>query len=67
MTKIIELIKKYWLYPLGAVVGGILGYVYWINWACDSGCLITASPTRTVIYFAVMGALLFSIFAKKTN
>lgn len=60
-------IKRYWLYPLGAIVGGIAGYIYWINWACDTGCPITASPTRTILYFAAMGTLLFSIFTKKKD
>lgn len=63
----ISFIKKYWLYPLGAVIGGVAGYIYWINWACETGCPITASPTRTIIYFAIMGTLLFSIFTKKTS
>lgn len=60
-------IAKYWLYALGAVVGAVLGYIYWVNWACDAGCPLTETPTRTVLYGAVVGALFFSIFTKKVN
>lgn len=67
MNTIKILISKYWLYIVGAIVGGIGGYIYWLNWACQTGCPLTATPTRTVLYGAVMGALLFSLFTKKEN
>lgn len=60
-----EFVKKYWLYPLGGVIGGVAGYIYWLNWACDSGCPLTATPARTVIYGVILGALIFSLFSKK--
>lgn len=62
-----KIIAKYGLYALGALVGAVLGYVYWINWACDTGCPLTETPIRTVLYGAVVGALFFSIFTKKMN
>lgn len=67
MKKIKAFFKKYWLYPLGGIVGGVLGYVYWLNWACDTGCPLTATPTRTIIYGVIMGALIFSMFVKNNE
>lgn len=65
MNTIKLFISRYWLYAVGGIVGGVLGYVYWLNWACDTGCPLTATPTRTILYGAVLGGLVFSIFTKK--
>lgn len=59
--------SKYWLHGLGVVIGGIVGYIYWCNWGCEGGCPITASPIRTTLYGAVLGGLLFSLFARKKS
>ena len=67
MNTIKQFLSKYWLYALGALVGTGAGYVYWLNWACDTGCPLTATPMRTVVYGAVLGMLIFSIFAKKKD
>ncbi len=53
------------LYIIGAVVGGIGGYLYWHQVGCASGtCLITSKPLNSTIYGAVMCALLFGLFKK---
>ena len=55
----------------GAVVGALGGYLYWKQVGCNSGtCAITSQPLNSTIYFALMGALLFSMFrraGKKTT
>jgi len=61
-----KLVKNNWTYILGALVGAIGGYLYWRYVGCTTGtCPITSSPTNTIIYGAVMGALLGGIFKKK--
>lgn len=67
MERIITILKQNWTYFAGAVAGGITGYLYWYFIGCQSGtCPITASPTNSMIWGAVMGSLLFSLF-KKAN
>lgn len=57
--------KKYSLILSGLIVGAITGFVYWKYVGCVTGrCAITSNPFRSTVYFAVMGALLFSLFKK---
>lgn len=57
---------KYKLRLGGVVLGAIAGYIYYTTTACTTGtCIITASPANTMIYGAILGALLFSIFEKE--
>ena len=65
-----ELMKKFImnhkLYLIGGVIGAVLGYVYYVFIGCNSGsCPITSSPIMSVIWGAVMGGLLLSMFDKK--
>jgi hypothetical protein len=54
------------LYFIGAAVGAVSGYLYWKYIGCLTGsCAITSSPVNSTIYFAIIGALLFSIFRKQ--
>ena len=54
------------LYVIGAVVGAIIGFLYWNFIGCNSGsCAITSSPVNSSIYGALMGSLLLSIFKKE--
>ncbi len=58
--------KKYKLTIIGVVIGGILGYLYYLFIGCASGtCKITSNPINSSLYFALMGGLLFSFFEKK--
>lgn len=58
--------NKYQLALIGAVIGGVAGYFYWLKIGCASGtCAITSSPMSSVVWFALMGALLFDMFKKK--
>ena len=59
-------ILKNKLYGIGAVIGAIAGFIYWKYVGCLTGtCAITSNPIRSTIYFAVLGALLFSLFRKE--
>ena len=58
-----------WYLP-GLIVGAVAGYLYWKFYGCDGTCLITSSPVRSVLYFAVMGTIVNSLFKpqqKPTN
>ena len=60
-----NLVKKYWLPAVGAVVGGIAGYLYYVNIGCVTGtCAITSKPLNSTLYFAVLGGLMFSMFQR---
>lgn len=53
------------LYVIGALAGAVAGFLYWKYIGCVTGsCAITSDPTRSTIYFAVMGALLLGMFKK---
>ncbi len=50
---------------VGAALGAIAGFLYWKYVGCLTGtCAITANPIRSTIYFALTGALIFSLFQK---
>ena len=62
----IKFIKNNILYLIGGIIGALGGYIYYIYIGCDSGsCSITSSPTMSVIWGALMGGLLLSIFKKE--
>lgn len=66
--KIIDIIKRNWSYLVGFLVGGLGGYLYWYNIGCTTGtCPITSSPTYSMIWGALMGALLLNIIFGKTK
>ncbi len=57
--------KRNFLYVIGALVGAVAGYLYWLNVGCTSGtCMITSKPVNSTLYGALMGALLFSLFQR---
>jgi hypothetical protein len=61
-------IKEQYLVIIGVLVGAIVGYLYWKNIGCASGtCMITSKPFNSVIYFGLLGGLLFSMFKKTTS
>jgi hypothetical protein len=51
----------------GAVVGGLLGFLYWKFYGCENGCSITGSPINSSLYMAMMGALFPNVFEKEKN
>lgn len=54
------------LYAIGAIVGAVAGYLYWKYIGCLTGtCAITSDPLKSTLYFAVLGAIVFSIFKKQ--
>lgn len=61
-----KLIKKFWLPAAGLLVGAMAGFLYWKFVGCSTGsCAITSKPFHSTIYFAILGALLFSMFHQK--
>ena len=58
--------KKVLLPGLFTLGGAVVGLAYYVTVGCAGGsCAITASPTRSVIYMAVIGWLLSQIFVKQ--
>ncbi len=54
------------LYFIGGLVGALAGFLYYKYVGCITGtCAITSNPLRSTIYFAIMGALVFSLFKKR--
>lgn len=51
---------------IGAVVGAIGGYIYYLEVGCSSGsCAITSNPYMSMLWGAALGYLVFDIFTKK--
>lgn len=51
---------------IGAVLGGISGYLYYKYVGCATGtCRITSKPLNSTLYFALIGGLLFNMFVKE--
>ena len=51
--------NKIYRTSIGAIVGGILGFLYWKFIGCTSGgCPLTSNPYQSVLLFGVLGALL---------
>jgi len=62
-----NILLKYKFTFIGVIVGAIGGYAYYHYVGCASGtCAITSKPLNSILYGAMMGALLFSS-TKKTN
>lgn len=57
-----------YLYFLGALAGGLAGFLYWNFVGCLSGtCAITSDPLNSTIYGALMGVLIFGQFKSANN
>jgi len=51
---------------IGAVVGAIGGYIYYIEVGCSSGgCAITSNPYLSMLWGAALGYLLFGMLKKR--
>lgn len=43
---------------VGAMTGAVVGMLYWTYIGCNNGtCPLTNTPTKTVAFFTIMGAL----------
>ncbi len=61
------MVTKKWkaiLMSILAIVGAGIGYIYYVFWGCRTGCMITSSPIRTMVYFAVIFAIISTLFWK---
>ena len=48
---------------IGALIGGIIGFLYYNFIGCKSGtCAITSKPINSTIYGAILGGLMVSLF-----
>ncbi|AFR35374.1 DUF6132 family protein [Riemerella anatipestifer] len=61
----IDFIKKHKLSIVGAIIGAVGGYLYWMFVGCSTGtCAITSKPINSTLYGGVRGALFLSLFKK---
>jgi Family of unknown function (DUF6132) len=61
------MLKNKWILG-GALLGAGVGYGYYHFVGCTSGtCPISSKPLNSTLYFGVMGALVFSLFKKRTD
>jgi len=57
IAKIVD--NKIYRTSIGAIIGGILGFLYWRFIGCNAGtCPLTSNPYQSVLLFGVLGALL---------
>ncbi len=53
------------IYIIGAVLGAVLGFLYYKFVGCSSGaCPITSNPYISTVYGAILGILIAGIFKK---
>ncbi len=57
--------KKFLRMALFILGGALLGYGYYYFFGCDGSCAITSSPYRSMLYVAVIGALVALISEKE--
>lgn len=51
---------------IGAVLGAVGGYIYYIKIGCTSGsCAITSNPYLSMLWGAAIGYLVFDLFKRK--
>lgn len=59
-------IKFNYLPIIGAILGAVGGYIYYIEVGCNSGsCAITSNPYLSMLWGAAMGYLVFDLFKKR--
>jgi hypothetical protein len=64
----IKWMLDYKLYFIGAIIGGIAGFLYWKYVGCVTGtCAITSKPLNSALYFAFFGSILLSFFKKEKS
>ena len=49
------------------VLGTLAGYLYYHFYGCTSGCLISSSPIRSMVYAAVIAGLLSVVFRRESG
>jgi hypothetical protein len=55
-----------WLPIIGAVLGALGGYIYYIEVGCKSGsCAITSNPYMSMLWGAAIGYLVFDLFKRR--
>jgi hypothetical protein len=50
----------------GVVIGGIIGFIYYIQIECGEGlCVIGANPFNSIVYFALLSGFIMSLIKAK--
>lgn len=59
-------VKFNFLPIIGAVIGALGGYIYYIQVGCNSGsCAITSNPYLSMLWGAAIGYLVFDMFKRR--
>lgn len=57
--------KRMIKFLIGAVAGGVVGYLYYHFIGCRSGvCFLTSNPYRSIIIWALIGVLAANVLVK---
>lgn len=60
------LFRKYLWIIIGIALGAAGGYLYWYHIGCLCGtCPITSKPLNSMVYFGIMGGLMFNMLQPK--
>ena len=57
--------KQIYIYIIGIILGGIAGYLYYINFACNSGCPLNSTPYMSILWGGILGYLVADMFRSK--
>ena len=59
----LQFLNKHKLYVIGAILGALVGYLYWQYVGCEGGtCAITSKPFNSTLYGSLIGTLFLGMF-----
>jgi len=68
MQKIVGILKKYWIYITGMIIGAMGGYMYWYHIGCLTGtCPLKATPIVSILLGISVGLYVSTFFKRKNN
>lgn len=66
MRSLFMFLKVNWLYFMGAVLGGLGGYIHWSKVGCLTGsCPLKATPDFIVVWGAILGIFIVALIKRR--
>ncbi len=63
MKKILQT-ERYFT-AIGYVVGGFLGYIYFLMFPCTTGCALRSTPYATILFGLLLGGSVFQFIFER--